>query len=298
MVDHLESGDRAAADADFAACEHLAERLGHYAFHVQLAWYRSMIAFVEGRLDDAEQLIARRVRAQPRIQRAGGVDRVRRADVPPAARAGPTRRARRDAPGRAPNASRTWRWRSTPASRRSPASTGAPTKRARLLDRVVAERPVRGRQRSDGHRCTPCTSPKRRSPSGTTRRRTPSPTSSTRTIGAGRAARHGPPLLRCDRSGARRRRSDPRPPRRGDRVLRACDRHRGVDRRADLRQPLPARARRRARRARRATATASGSSSSPRPSAGRRGARHADGRRRRPGPPRLSHQSPALVAQS
>ena len=57
MVDHLESGDRSAADADFAACELLAERLGHYAFHVQLAWYRAMLAFVEGRLDDAEQLI-------------------------------------------------------------------------------------------------------------------------------------------------------------------------------------------------------------------------------------------------
>ena len=57
MVDHLESGDRAAADADFAACQLLAERLGHYAFHVQLAWYRSMLAFVEGRLDDAEQLV-------------------------------------------------------------------------------------------------------------------------------------------------------------------------------------------------------------------------------------------------
>ena len=56
MVDRLESGDRAAADADLAACEHLAERLGHYAFHVQLAWYRSMIAFVEGRLEDAERL--------------------------------------------------------------------------------------------------------------------------------------------------------------------------------------------------------------------------------------------------
>jgi DNA-binding SARP family transcriptional activator len=58
MVDHLESGDRAAADADFAACDVLAERLGHYAFHVQLAWYRSMIAFIEGRLDEAERLIS------------------------------------------------------------------------------------------------------------------------------------------------------------------------------------------------------------------------------------------------
>jgi DNA-binding SARP family transcriptional activator/tetratricopeptide (TPR) repeat protein len=57
MVDHLESGDRSAADADFAACELLAERLGHYAFHVQLAWYRSMLAFIEGRLDDAERLV-------------------------------------------------------------------------------------------------------------------------------------------------------------------------------------------------------------------------------------------------
>ena len=57
MVDHLESGDRAAADADLAACELLAERLGHYAFHVQLAWYRSMLAFVEGRLEDAERLV-------------------------------------------------------------------------------------------------------------------------------------------------------------------------------------------------------------------------------------------------
>jgi tetratricopeptide (TPR) repeat protein len=57
MVDHLEAGDRAAADADFAACELLAERLGHYAFHVQLAWYRSMMAFVEGRLADAERLV-------------------------------------------------------------------------------------------------------------------------------------------------------------------------------------------------------------------------------------------------
>jgi DNA-binding SARP family transcriptional activator len=57
MVDHLESGDRAAADADFATCELLAERLGHYAFHVQLAWYRAMIAFLEGRIDDAERLI-------------------------------------------------------------------------------------------------------------------------------------------------------------------------------------------------------------------------------------------------
>jgi DNA-binding SARP family transcriptional activator len=57
MVDHFESGDRAAADADLAACEQLAERLGHYAFHVQLAWYRSMLAFVEGRLDEAEQLV-------------------------------------------------------------------------------------------------------------------------------------------------------------------------------------------------------------------------------------------------
>jgi DNA-binding SARP family transcriptional activator len=57
MIDHLESGDRAATDADFAACELLAQRLGHYAFHVQLAWCRSMLAFIEGRLDDAERLV-------------------------------------------------------------------------------------------------------------------------------------------------------------------------------------------------------------------------------------------------
>jgi tetratricopeptide (TPR) repeat protein len=56
MVDHLESGDRAAADADLSACHVLAERLGHYAFHVQLSWYRSMIAFIEGRLDEAERM--------------------------------------------------------------------------------------------------------------------------------------------------------------------------------------------------------------------------------------------------
>ena len=109
MVDRLESGDRAAADADFAACEHLAERLGHYAFHVQLAWYRSMIAFVEGRLDDAERLIHDAFERNLAVQRTGGVDRVRRADVPPAARAGSPRRARRRHPRERPSANRTWR---------------------------------------------------------------------------------------------------------------------------------------------------------------------------------------------
>jgi DNA-binding SARP family transcriptional activator/tetratricopeptide (TPR) repeat protein len=57
MVDHLEAGDRAAADADFAACVQLSERLGHHAFHVQLAWYRAMLAFVDGRITDAEELV-------------------------------------------------------------------------------------------------------------------------------------------------------------------------------------------------------------------------------------------------
>lgn len=57
MVDRLESGDRKAADADLAACEHLSTRLGHHAFHVQLAWYRAMLAFVDGDLERAEVLV-------------------------------------------------------------------------------------------------------------------------------------------------------------------------------------------------------------------------------------------------
>lgn len=57
MVDRLEAGDRAAADADLAACDRLASRLGHHAFHVQLGWYRAMLAFVDGDLERAELLV-------------------------------------------------------------------------------------------------------------------------------------------------------------------------------------------------------------------------------------------------
>jgi DNA-binding SARP family transcriptional activator/tetratricopeptide (TPR) repeat protein len=56
MIDQMEAGDRAAADADLAACERLAQRLDHHAFNVQLGWFRTMLALVDGRLDEGEEL--------------------------------------------------------------------------------------------------------------------------------------------------------------------------------------------------------------------------------------------------
>ncbi|MGQ0826420.1 MAG: BTAD domain-containing putative transcriptional regulator [Actinomycetota bacterium] len=56
MIDSLEAGDRSAADADLAACEQLARRLDHHAFHVQLAWFKTMMLQVEGRFAESEAL--------------------------------------------------------------------------------------------------------------------------------------------------------------------------------------------------------------------------------------------------
>ena len=276
-------GDRAAADADFAACEHLAERLGHYAFHVQLAWYRSMIAFIEGRLDDAERLThdafeRNLLSNEPAAWTAYGVQmfRLRREQGRHVELEGVIRASAERQPhlalalytglatiagehGRTDEARAIARPRASPTD---PFADGddlmATLHAVHIAEAAVADRPRRGRER------------RRRRPRRARRR--------------GRAARDGPPVLRCDRSRARRRRPHAGSPRRRDRVLRAGDRHRGSDRRADLRQPVAPRARDRARRARRATATGSAVEFlAPAVRAGGRGARHADGRRRGPG---------------
>ena len=111
MVDRLESGDRAAADADLAACEH--PRRAPRPLRVPRA---ARVVPVDDRVRRrpprrCRATHPRRVRAQPPVQRAGGVDRVRRPDVPPATRAGSPRRARRGHPGERGACSRTWRWR-------------------------------------------------------------------------------------------------------------------------------------------------------------------------------------------
>ena len=83
------------------------------------------------------------------VQRTGGMDRVRRTDVPPAARAGAPRRTRIGASARRAELQPHLAGALHTVSRPSPPSTAVPTKRARPRRRP-RRRAVRRRQRPDG----------------------------------------------------------------------------------------------------------------------------------------------------
>ena len=211
----------------------------------------------------------RRVRTQPRLERAGRADRhtARRCSGCGASRAGTP--SSKTCCGSTAERQPHLALRCSPASRRSRPSTAASRRRSELLDGVARRRAVRGRQRPDG--------PAAR---GAARRRPRSPPD-TRT-----AARGGRPVLLdasrarsgCSRPGtsASARSTGPAATSPGPSAVstrpieyyeQAIDIEE-CDRRPDLRQPLTARAGARARRARRRRVTGSGSRPSRRPSCG------------------------------
>jgi len=67
MVYRLELGDAAGADKDLDAVAAAAERLRRPAMLIQVAWYRSMRALMEGRLIDAERLCAEALALHQRV---------------------------------------------------------------------------------------------------------------------------------------------------------------------------------------------------------------------------------------
>ena len=91
---------------------------------------------------------ARRVRAQPRVERARGTNGLRRADVSPTARAGSPRRDRGDAPRLARNGNRSWHSAMLTGVATIAGEHGR-TEEARDLVDSIARRPTRSRTAND-----------------------------------------------------------------------------------------------------------------------------------------------------